>query len=242
MPTLTFAALELPHRFGDAQAQLKLADRLLAEAHPADLAVLPECALTGYVSALGNHDLKAFAEPLDGPTSGRLADLARKHRLTLAGPLIESDGTRVFNSFVVFDPGGTRIAHYRKRNPFTVETWATPGDLGNPVFEIAGVRATIAICFDLHFLERDATEALTQAQVLLFPSAWVLEDGPDERDTRLPQIAEAFDVGIVNANWGVGSPLVKGQGDSRILDPQGRELSRSVSKGEGAIARARIVL
>jgi predicted amidohydrolase len=239
---LTVAALELPHRFGGVDAQLALVDRLLGQVGGAQLAVLPECALTGYVSQAGSYDLRPFAEPLEGRTALALSRLARAHDLALAGPLIEAEGSSTYNSFVVFDRTGARIAHYRKRHPWYAETWATAGAEGTPLFTVAGVLATIAICFDVHFLEADSTPALNQAQLLLFPSAWNNDEPADLRDTRLPQLARAFGVGIVNANWGVGTPRVPGQGDSRIVAASGRELARSSPADGGAIAIAQLSL
>ncbi len=233
--TLAVAALELPHRHGNPVAQLELTDQLLSQVEGAQLALLPECGLTGYVSEDGDYDLSAFAEPLDGPTCRALSKLARKHRLTLAGPVIESAGSELYNAFVVFDAAGERIAHYRKRNPWFPETWATAGTKANPVFEVAGVPVTIAICFDLHFLAADAPEQLQRAELLLFPSAWVDEDLGDGRDALLPQLAQSFGVAIVNANWGVGSPSFRGQGGSRILAATGREVGRG-----GQVRRAEL--
>jgi predicted amidohydrolase len=238
-PHLSVAALELPHRFGAPHAQLLEIDRLLTRAAGADLALLPECALTGYVSANGEYDLRGFAEPLEGPTARALAQLARTHQIALAGPLIELDGAAHYNAFVVFDRTGTRIAHYRKRHPWYVETWATPGTGELPLFEIDGARITLAICFDLHFLKAESAAILGEAQLLLFPSAWVDDGGPDERDHLLPDLARTFELGIANANWGPGAPRVGGQGGSRIVDAAGRELARSTGVEGGAIALAR---
>lgn len=215
------AAIQLPHRFGNPVGQLELTDALLKQVEGAQLALLPECALTGYLSEAESYDLSAFAEPLDGPTAGALSKLARKHRIALAGPLIEEAGTERYNAFLVFDAEGKRIAHYRKRNPWLPEHWATAGDRPNPVFEVAGLRMTIAICFDVHFLAEDAAAQLTEADVLLFPSAWVEEDDTDSRSALLPDLARKFGVGILNANWGPGAPAVRGQGGSRIVAATG---------------------
>lgn len=223
VPAMPFrvAALELPHRYGAVDRQLAAADALLARVAGADLVLLPEASLTGYLSPRGDFDLRPFAEPLEGPTAGRIAALAQKHRVALAAPIIERDGDRFFNSFVVFDRTGRRLAHYRKRHPWYPETWATPGDLGTPVFEVGDRKVTIAVCFDVHFLEEDCARELEASDVLLFPSAWVEEDG-DQRDERLPSLARAFGVTVVNANWGPGVPRVHGQGRSRIVGSDGQ--------------------
>lgn len=220
---LNVAALDVPHRYGDPIAQLQRVNLMLAAAPGLDLALLPECALTGYVSEARDFDLSRFAEPLDGPTAAALSRLSKKHSVALAGPLIEQSGDARFNSFVVFDAAGALLAHYRKKNPWLPEAWATAGDLPNSVFRVGDTTLTMAICFDVHFLGEDAALQLSEADVLLFPSAWV-DDGPgDGRSALLPEVARRFDVDIVNANWGEGTPWVRGQGGSRLVARDGAE-------------------
>jgi predicted amidohydrolase len=212
------AILELPARFDAFDAALKDA-RDLALAAPADLVLLPECALTGYVSPEGRADLSAFAEDETGPTLAALSELARDVGAHVAGPWVERDGARLYNAFVVLDPSGRRVAHYRKRHPWFPERWATPGALPMPELVIDGVRTTIAICYDLHFLEREAAEILDASDLLLFPSAWV-DDGPvDLRRGLFEGLASRHSISIANANWGTGSPRVRGQGGSRFVTP-----------------------
>jgi len=214
------AALELPARFDRARENLELTDSLLSRG-PCDLALMPEASLTGYVSPQGDFDLTRFAESRDGPTSRALAALAKKHATHLVGPLIERASDGVFNAMIGFDPAGAEFIHYRKRHPWYPEAWATPGGNPHPQIRLASRQLrtsviSLAICFDLHFAE------WPQADVLLFPSAWVAK----ERDTRLAKLAK-LGVNVVNANWGVGEPRVPGQGDSMILDASGKILARA---------------
>ena len=206
--------------------------------------LLPEASLTGYVSPrfrLGpssrfarargprlDFDLAPFAEPADGPTARALAALAREHRTHLFGPLVERDGEYVYNTCIGFDRVGREIVRYRKRHPWYPETWATPGDAPHPSFEVEGLRVTIAICFDIHFVNgfpeggtppTRTAGALPDADVLLFPSAWVEEE--DTRPTMLPELARRAGLTIVNANWGPGEPRLPGQGNSCIVQPSG---------------------
>jgi predicted amidohydrolase len=136
---------------------------------------------------------------------------------------VERDGPRVHNAVLVFAPDGTCVAHYRKRHPWYPETWAAPGSSAAPVFQLGRVRVTLAICFDVQFLE-EAAETLGRADVLLFPSAWVERD--DSRGRLLPAVARRFDVAVVNANWGVGSPRVPGQGGSLVVEHDGSVVAR----------------
>jgi predicted amidohydrolase len=226
---LHVAALELPARWNQPAITLAEADRLLSSAPAPDLVLLPEAALTGYLSPDRDFDLAPFAEPLTGATASALASLARAHACHVAGPLIERDGAHAYNAFLVFAPDGAVIAHYRKRHPWFPETWATPGDAPPPVFDVRGARVTLAVCFDAQFLAEDAATELTRADVLLFPSAWV--ERHDSRDALLGGLARRFAIAVVNANWGVGEPRVPGQGGSRILGPDGAVLAMAGGPG-----------
>lgn len=228
--TTTVATLEVPHRFGDPATQLAWIAAKLAEAK-ADLVVLPETAITGYVSLAGTYDLAPFAEPRDGPTERALVALARQNGCAIAGPLIEREGDACFNSTLFIDAAGEVLACYRKRHPWMPETWATPGTQAPLLFEWHGLSITMATCFDVHFLEEDAGEILRQADVLVFPSAWT-ELG-DTRPVMLPELAQRFGCAIVNANWGRSVPRVPGQGQSLIISGAGAILASG-----GPVARA----
>jgi predicted amidohydrolase len=229
--TLRVAVLELPARWNEPSLVLAEIERLLGSAPAPDLAVLPETAITGYVSPGRDFDLRPFAEPLRGATATRLAALARAHGCHLAAPLVERDGDRTFNTTLVLSPDGALLARYRKRHPWYPETWATPGDEPPPVLDLGGARVTFAVCFDIQFVADDAASELRAADVLVFPSAWVERD--DSRDSVLPELARRFDVAIVNANWGVGAPRVPGQGRSRILGRDGEVLA--MARGPGRV-------
>jgi predicted amidohydrolase len=218
---MKICALELPACFGDPRGRLADVRAALTQGEPTDLVLLPECALTGYVSADGAFDLRRFGEPLEGPTLDAYRALAREHRTHLAGPLVEESAGACFNSFVVVDPQGALCGHYRKRHPWFPETWATKGSLPYPAMEIAGLRLTLAICFDVHFLAREAGDTLAWADVLLFPSAWVDGKTEDLRAQLLGALVRRFGITVVNANWGAGLPPLRGQGRSRIVAPGG---------------------
>lgn len=213
---MKFHCLELGHRFGDPAAQLTALDARLASVEGGALVLLPELALTGYVSADGDFDCSPFREPIDGPLASALADRARAHRVWLAGAIVEADGERTYNTMTLHDPNGRLVGRYRKRHPWMPETWATPGNLPHPVFAVAGLRVAAAICFDVHFLLQEKIAA----DVLLFSSAWVEDEG-DQRFTLLPQIARAHGLWIINCNWGPGIPRIRTQGRSMIIAPDG---------------------
>lgn len=222
---LRVTVLELPATWGEPRASLSLVDAELERGAPTDLVLLPEAALSGYVSPAGDFDLRPFAEPLDGPTARGLAELARRHRTHVVGPLVLAEGAHRYNAMVGFDRTGMPIFTYRKRHPWIPETWATAGPERAPVVDIEGTRVTIAVCYDVHFLEEDAAEDLHASDLLLFASAWVEEE--DSRPARLPQLARAHRIAVANANWAPGVVRVPGQGGSAIFDAKGEVLARA---------------
>jgi predicted amidohydrolase len=215
--------LELPATWGDPRGALASVAYELERGSATDLVLLPEASLTGYVSGAGEHDLAAFAEPIDGPTARAVAALARRHRVNLVAPLILAEGGLHYNAMVGFGRDGEPIFTYRKRHPWFPEAWATAGPLAAPRIAIEGTRLTIAVCFDVHFLEEDAAEALDAADLLLFPSAWVEEE--DSRPTMLAALARRHGIAVANANWGAGVVRMPGQGGSSILDATGAILA-----------------
>ncbi|MBX3192059.1 MAG: carbon-nitrogen hydrolase family protein [Labilithrix sp.] len=216
--------LELPATWNEPAAALAAVDRELERGPRTDLVLLPEASLTGYVSPEGDFDLTRFAEGPGGPLAREIAAIASRRGVTLVAPLVLREGSACFNAMIAQGPGGERVFTYRKRHPWIPETWAAAGEVAAPVVTIGQARVTIAICFDVHFLEEEASSALRASDLLLFPSAWVEES--DSRPLLLAEIARTYGVAVANANWGPGVVTVAGQGGSAILDGRGRVLSR----------------
>lgn len=229
--------VELPATWGRPEEQLARVERALASASGAELVLLPEACLTGYVSPRGDFDVSRFAEERCGPTERALADLALRHRTTLVGPAIERVGECVYNTMIAFSPQGREVLRYRKRHPWYPEAWATPGSDPHPLVTIGSLRVTVATCFDIHFVEDEAAEVLAEADLLLFPSAWV--EDVDSRPQRLSELARAHGVSIANANWGPGEPRVAGQGRSAIWDGSGATRARESDGRAGCLVQPR---
>lgn len=213
------AVIELPAIWARPEQQLALVDHVLSAGPAADIVLLPEASLTGYVSPALEFDLTRFAERADGPTANALSTLAREHRTHLFGPLILREEDALYNATIGFGPDGAHVMTYRKRHPWIPEEWATAGREPFPLFEVAGLRTTIACCYDVHFLADEAAATLDAADLMLFPSAWVEEE--DSRPRRLRALARRHRIAIAAANWAEGELRVPGQGASGILDATG---------------------
>ncbi len=224
---MRLTALQLPARFGEARQQLAFAEALLEGGPATDLVLFNEAALTGYVSTAQDFDLTPFAEPLEGPTRAALQHLARRFDCLVVGPLVEREEDRCFNAILGVAPDGQTLLHYRKHHPWFPETWATKGATPGTLVTWRGVQLLPAICFDVHFLTADAGPLLDAADLLLFASAWVDDEGEgDSRTPILEALAAQHHVAVLNANWGPGTPRVPGQGGSMFVEASGQVRTR----------------
>ncbi len=171
----------------------------------------------------------AKAEPLPGPTEGRLCELAQQHGLWLIpGSLFERDGDLVYNTTPVIDPTGQVIARFRKLFPFRPYERDVEGGTEFCVFDVPGAgRFGVSICYDMWFPETTRTLAAMGAEVILHPT---MTDTID-RDVELA-IARASaaqnQVFFFDIN-GIGDG---GVGRSIVCDPSGNVLHQSLAGPE----------
>jgi N-carbamoylputrescine amidase len=137
----------------------------------AQLVILPELIVPGY--RLEAEFLRSGAEPLDGPTVHAWSELARSVGGLVAGGFCEREGEGLFNTAVLVGDDGV-LLHYRKLHRFASEKDIfTPGDRGLPVVETVFGKIGICICYDLRFVETARILALTGAELICVPTAWL---------------------------------------------------------------------
>jgi predicted amidohydrolase len=164
---------------GSRAALRALAERAAAGA---DLIVLPEMAVTGYVFA-DRDEAARVCEAAEGPTLAALAPIARTHGTWVVAGFPERDGDRLFNSALVIDPAGALQFVYRKTLLFDADLpWATPGDSGYRAFDTEAGRFGVGICMDLNDDRFCRWITAAQLDVVAFPTNWV-EDPADPVDT-----------------------------------------------------------
>ena len=102
----------------DIERNLSTTEALVRKAARAGAQFIATPEATTY---LGPHDRKIqLAEPVDGPTHRRLANLATECGVTLlVGSVAERcDETKAYNTSLLFGPDGNLIASYRKMHLF----------------------------------------------------------------------------------------------------------------------------
>src|SRR5215469_16304627 len=101
----------------------------------AQVVCLPELFRTEYFCQREDASLFDLAEPIPGPTTAKLSEVARKHGLVLVASLFEKRAPGIYhNTAAVFDTDGALRGIYRKMHipddPLYYEKYYfTPGDL-----------------------------------------------------------------------------------------------------------------
>jgi deaminated glutathione amidase len=239
------AIIQLNAGVDDVEANVANAERLVLDAADdgADIAVLPE--LFAYYGS--QRRMRELAEPLGGPITSRIAELARDRSMwVLGGSVCESDGGRVYNTSFLFDRDGETVARYRKIHLYDAEL---PGQrpiresalfaAGDEVVthDVGGLRLGMSICYDVRFPELYRGLMTSGATVLAVPSAFQAVTGAAHWETLLRARAiEEQSYVLAAAQWGPwGSPEGghRTYGNAMIVDPWGEILARAPDEGDG---------
>lgn len=164
---------------GTAEANLAVIETHVAEAAAAGakLVLLQELHNGAYFCQHESVHEFDRAEPIPGPSSERLAALARRHGVVLVSSLFEKRATGLYhNTAVVFDADGRTAGKYRKMHipddPGLYEKfYFTPGDLGFTPIDTAVGRLGVLVCWDQWYPEAARLMALAGAELLLYPTA-----------------------------------------------------------------------
>jgi predicted amidohydrolase len=193
----------------------------------AQLAVFPEG-----MQARFSADLRAVAQPLDGPFCAGLAQAARRAGVGIVAGVFEPAGDgRVFNTTVAYDTDGRLAAAYRKIHLFDAlgqreSDSVAPGS--EPVLaDLAGLRVGFLTCYDVRFPELARTLAADGADLLVLPAAWAAGLFKEEHWVTLVRARAIENTIWVAAAGQVPDPAEKptaaptGIGRSMLVDPLG---------------------
>ncbi len=143
----------------DAKLKLALEHLHAAGENGVDVACLPE------------EFAGTKAEPVPGPTTQAVAELARKYSMYVICPLREQAGDREYNTAVLIDRKGRVAGCYRKVFVFWGEGVHCSTE-GVKVFETDFGRISILTCFDLNYPELWQRCDDLDAEIVFWPSAY----------------------------------------------------------------------
>ena len=151
----------------------------------AEVVCLPELFRTQYFCQREDAALFDLAEPIPGPTTELLSQIAREKKIVVIASIFERRARGLYhNTAVVLDSDGSIKGIYRKMHipddPLYYEKfYFTPGDLGFKAFDTEYGRLGALVCWDQWYPEAARLTALQGANVLFYPTAigW----HPDEK-------------------------------------------------------------
>ena len=261
MSTLTVACVQ--HACTDDHAANLAASEAgirAAGAQGARLVLLQELHRTPYFCQVQDPALCDLAEPIPGPTSAYLGDLARELGVVIVGSLFERRLPGVYhNTAVVLNADGTLAGRYRKMHipddpGYLEKFYFTPGDGPFAPIDTSVGRLGVLVCWDQWYPEAARLMALAGADLLLYPTAigWDPTDTPDEQARQREawitiQRAHAIANGLpvlacnrVGLERMAGGPAAGSLfwGSSFIAGPQGEFLAQASSDAPAVICAA----
>jgi predicted amidohydrolase len=204
-----------------------------AAVHGAQLLVLPECAISGYMFESAEEALP-YAEEIPGLSTEALEEACSRTGAHVVCGLLERDGDRLHNAAVLIGPDGL-FGSYRKTHlPFLgVDRFVTPGD-DLPVWDTPLGRIGVEICYDLRFPEVTRTLALRGADIVCHPTNFPVAA---RVQTELITVARAAEnrIFLLTANRCGQERWAEFCGRSQIVDPYGTRLAETGPAGEALL-------
>jgi predicted amidohydrolase len=185
-----------------------------------DMAVLPEASFQFL-----QHSVAELAQDLDGPFVRAVGERAKRYGTYATAPIQTRRDGRVYNSVVIVDRQGEPVGVYDKVFPVmmgdgTLEHGITPGN-AFPVFDLDFGRVGVQICWDMAFEEGWQALADQDAELVVFPTN--------------PAQPVAMRARGWRHNYYIAASTV--HPPSMVVDPLGRELSRTSEDREISVLR-----
>lgn len=181
----------------------------------------------------GAENPRDTAEPLSGPRTRRLAEMAGDLGIWLVPGTVCERGPsgEVFNTALAFSPGGSLVASYRKIFPWRPYEPYDPGDRF-VVFDIPDAgRVGFSICYDAWFPELTRHLAWMGADVVLNP---VQTTTPDRAQELVLARANAIVNQVFVVSLNVAGPF--GVGSSVVVGPEGQVLAETAGADPAVLA------
>ena len=220
---VTIATLHLcPTDSGSPQESVRRFLEVIEKAVPSrtDVILLPEVITLVGTEKTGKKAMDV-AEPVPGPTTARLAEVARLRHSYIAASIYERDGRAIYNTAVLIGRNGEVVGKYRKVYlPYDEpDDGVTPGS-DYPVFQTDFGKVGMMICWDSAFADPARALALKGAEIILMP-IW------DGLQTLVK--ARGMENGVFLATSSYGDP-------SFVQDPTGEIVASAIKQGEVAVA------
>ena len=207
-----------------------------AKKQGANLICFPELNVTGYSTRTAIEDC---AEPVPGPISRSLQQMAREFQIVILAGVAEKDKSRrIFASHLVVTP--QKIAGiYRKLHIAPPELGIFTAGKAIPLFKTEGVNLGIQLCYDAHFPELSTRMAVDGADIIFMPHASPRGTPQKKLASWLRHLtARAFDNGVFIVACNQVGENQKGldfPGLAVVVGPSGNVLQTEISSRDGML-------
>lgn len=191
MAEITVAALQLALNSPEAADNIAAVAALAEEAagQGAQVILPPELFSGPYFCKQEDEELFALARPIsEHPSVIAMQALAAKLKVAIPTSFFERDGQHYYNTLAMIDECGEILGTYRKSHipdgpGYEEKYYFRPGNGGFRVWDVAGTRIGIGVCWDQWYPECARAMALMGAQVLMYPTAIGSEPYDADLDT-----------------------------------------------------------
>jgi N-carbamoylputrescine amidase len=225
-----------------------------AAAKGAQIICLQELFTSLYFCDTEDYDHFKLAEPIPGPSTETLQQVAAETKAVIIGSLFEKRTQGVYhNTTVVIDADGTYLGKYRKMHipddpAYYEKFYFTPGDLGYKVFKTRYASVGVLICWDQWYPEAARITALKGAEILFYPTAIGWASSQDQATNeeqynawqtiqRSHAVANGVHVVSVNRVGPEQGGAMQFWGGSFIANPFGRVLYQASADREEVIVQ-----
>lgn len=163
----------------DPEANLKKAIEKTREAarKGAQIVCLQELFRSLYFCDVEDYDNFKLAEPIPGPSTDALSEVAKEEGVVIVASLFEKRAEGLYhNTTAVLDADGSYLGKYRKMHipddpGYYEKFYFTPGDMGYKVFETKFAKIGVLICWDQWYPEAARITSMKGAEMLFYPTA-----------------------------------------------------------------------
>jgi N-carbamoylputrescine amidase len=219
-----------------------------AAAGGANIVCLQELFTTLYFCQTEEYEPFGYAEPIPGPSTAALQELAAELGVVIVASLFEIRAKGVHhNTAAVIDADGRYLGKYRKMHipddpGFYEKFYFIPGDLGYKVFQTKFGAIGVLICWDQWYPEAARLTALRGADILFYPTAigWATSETSDTVRASQRQAwktshlghAVANGVFVAAANRAGTEGELEFWGNSFVSDPFGQVIAEAAHNDE----------
>jgi N-carbamoylputrescine amidase len=179
MSEVTVAALQLALGSADEAENIAAVSALVEEAagKGASIVLPPELFSGPYFCKTEEEERFALARPTaEHPSVIAMRTLAAKLKVVIPTSFFERDGHHYYNPLAMIDADGEIIGTYRKSHipdgpGYEEKYYFRPGNDGFKVWDVAGTRIGVGICWDQWYPECARVMALMGAELLFYPTA-----------------------------------------------------------------------